>query len=241
MIRGDVLLDDRYAPITSEIGFLRADARAVADAMVSWRRGLPHRPRVVEDTVTGSLEELLATLTPLDTVIARRHLVIPTTSEWTAFVDNRWTGPEVGPVVSVLAERVRTSGVRAFAAQDRASEIPPGRYGGAIFELYGPHRSPPQNLIRSISAVNDGGAWDFETNGEPLPFEREEFYRRRRIADRFNAKRLEECCEQLGIRLFDADFYAPGSEAILVSKPDQVKDQETMSLEAARRELGIAG
>ena len=49
-----LLLDDRFAPITSEIGFLERPTREVVDAYVAWQtdiEGKPFEPPQIEGTV----------------------------------------------------------------------------------------------------------------------------------------------------------------------------------------------
>jgi len=233
-----VLLDDRYAPITSEIGFLMADPGTVADAMLAWwEKRLKPPPRAVREDVTGgSLGALLGSLLPLDRVIPRRNLLLPTDGPWTAALNNHWQGPDIRSTVGVLSRDLGTLGVTASAVVDDRRAEPPGRFGGTTFAVY----TASLNPARGIWAINDGGRWVFEQTGSPLPFEREELYRRRRrIRDRFTPELLEEYCERFGIRLFDERFYAPGHRAILISTPDAVAHQETVTLEVAQAELGI--
>jgi hypothetical protein len=56
-------------------------------------------------------------------------------------------------------------------------------------------------LRRMITAANDGGRWVFETSGDPLPFERLEEYRHRRISRRFTCDLLYDYLRQLGVPL----------------------------------------
>jgi hypothetical protein len=45
--------------------------------------------------------------------------------------------------------------------------------------------------------------------GDPLPFEKPEYYQARRVRDRFTDAMLEEYCRALGIDLFNENFYGP--------------------------------
>jgi hypothetical protein len=53
-----LLLDDRWAPITSEMGFLETDAEHAARAFAAWQAGLlaPRGIAVDVRPVSGSLE-----------------------------------------------------------------------------------------------------------------------------------------------------------------------------------------
>ncbi len=90
--------------------------------------------------------------------------------------------------------------------------------GAVRFELWGPERTDWLNLERSVGVIGDQGKWTFEASGEPLPFEKPEKYKTKRIVDRFTPEMLEEYMAALGIRLFDPDFY--GHEGMLINLPE---------------------
>ena len=51
-----LLLDDSFAPITSELGFVERPAREVVDAYVSWQQdieGKPFEPPEMEGVIVG--------------------------------------------------------------------------------------------------------------------------------------------------------------------------------------------
>src|SRR5688572_16192548 len=103
-----LLLDDKFAPITSEIGFVEADCAAVAREFANWQRNI-HEPRglsIVERSVSGTLEKVLEQLLPLTSVECRRFLFVPTDSRWTAFFDNGYRGTSAMSTVSYLAKQM---------------------------------------------------------------------------------------------------------------------------------------
>ena len=85
-----LLLDDRWAPVTSELGFLETGAEQAARAFAAWQGGLlaPRGIAVEVHPVSGTLEQALSALLPLTSPEPRRHLFLPTRSPWTAYVDN---------------------------------------------------------------------------------------------------------------------------------------------------------
>src|SRR6266566_580017 len=92
-----LLLDDRYAPITSVVGFLKAPLDHVGAALGEWRRSLG--AKVMAVPVAGPLPVLLRRLEPLTLGVRQRELVLATRSPWTAYFDNGGQGPDpIGPV-----------------------------------------------------------------------------------------------------------------------------------------------
>lgn len=90
-----LLLDDRWAPVTSELGFLEARAEYTARAFADWQAGLLASDGVTVQVrpVTGSLEQVLSALLPLTDSETQRHLFIPTRSCWTGYLDNEGPRP----------------------------------------------------------------------------------------------------------------------------------------------------
>ncbi|HEV2864844.1 MAG TPA: hypothetical protein VGX48_27875 [Pyrinomonadaceae bacterium] len=220
-----LLLDDRLAPITSEIGFLKADCSVAARAFMEWQTPIQQRRGVSlsRRPVSGSLEDVLQTLLPLTSVEARRYLFIPTASPWVAYLDNGHQGTDAMSAVSYLAKRIGCEGLRVVAVPDTIVSDwgdAPGRYGATMLELYGPHDTHFLNYVRSIGVANDGGKWVFTQGGNPLPFEDLSRYKVREVRRRFTFEDLRYYLEQLGLSAFDEYFYlpAPNNQAVLFDK-----------------------
>src|SRR4051812_24818741 len=119
-----LLLNDRFAPITSSIGFIQCPAKVATEAYVEWMKPIQAGRT---DHVTGksnpvslrvehgvkNLAEMLATLFPLTTVERRRMLFVQTTADWTAFFDNGLQGTDVFSAVSYLCQQIKCKGVKA--------------------------------------------------------------------------------------------------------------------------------
>ncbi|HEX8701358.1 MAG TPA: hypothetical protein VF815_21205, partial [Myxococcaceae bacterium] len=88
-----LLLEDRWAPVTEEMGFLELEAEQAAQAFATWQKGLPtSQGRTIEVLpVSGTLEQVLFSLLPLTSGETQRDLFIPTRSAWTGYVENGWT------------------------------------------------------------------------------------------------------------------------------------------------------
>jgi len=73
-----LLLDDRLAPITSEIGFIACELQVVASWFRDWRTRVHANAGVAVESqeVTGSLEHKLKSLLPLTSVLRRRFLFV---------------------------------------------------------------------------------------------------------------------------------------------------------------------
>jgi hypothetical protein len=220
-----LLLDNKFAPISSEIGFLETNCQQALREFVRWQEPLyQHRGiSLTQRAVSGPLGEVLSSLLPLTSVERRRYLFVPTTELWVAYFDNGYQGTDTASVISYLAQRMRCRGLRVVGIpntiQSKGSS-PTGYYGAVIFEVYGPEETDFLNYIRSISVVNEGGRWTFDQAGTPFPFEDTERYNRSRVKERFTFEMLRDYLLEFGIRAFDEQFYLPASDnmAALVEK-----------------------
>jgi hypothetical protein len=233
-----LLLNDRWAPVTSEMGFLEADAEHAARAFAAWQGGLlaPRGISVEVHPVAGPLEQALSTLLPLTSPEPRRHLFMPTRTAWTAYVENARWGTDA---MSAMRYMTRTLGCRSLrvVAVPHTFRENKGRYGAMALAMYGPHQV--HNYVRAVSALNDGGRWVFDQSGEPFPFEKLEQYQERRVRDRFTFDMLKEYLRHLGLSPFEEDFYLPqGAPAWLVEKTGPVAPtHKEYTLAQAREEL----
>jgi hypothetical protein len=219
-----LLLEDRWAPVTSELGFLETDAEHAARAFAAWQGGLlaPRGMAVEVRPVSGPLEQVLSALLPLTGPEVRRQLFMPTRSPWTGYVGNARGGTDAASAMSYMA---RTLGCRALrvVAVPHTLRKDRGRYGSVMLEVYGPHQTAGRNYLRTLYAANDGGRWVFGQSGEPFAFEKQEQYQARRVRDRFTFDMLQEYLRHLGLLPFEEDFYLPeGAPAWLVERTGPV-------------------
>jgi hypothetical protein len=235
-----LLLDDRWAPVTSEMGFLEARAEYAARAFAAWQAGLLASDGVTVEVrpVTGSLEQVLASLLPLTDSETQRYLFIPTRSPWTGYVENGYRGTDASSAMGYMAETLGCRGMRVVAVPHTYRKGK-GRYGAVMLTVYGPHRTHWLNYLRVVSASNDGGPWVFDQSGEPFPFEKLERYQARRVRDRFTFDMLKEYLHHLGLSPFEEDFYLPeGAPAWLVEKTGPlVRARKEYTLAQAREDL----
>ncbi len=225
------LLDGRFEPIASHVGFIEADATDVAYEMVKWGTEIGLRHEAEE--FRGSFEFALNKLLPLTNFI-QRFLFFPARGPWTAYHDNSWLGTDPA-AITVLCRRRSCRGMRVVAVEDTIrGRKSGGRYGAAILEVYG----PDGKTARAVWAANDGGKWTFGQIGTPFPFERVERYGARPIRSRFTAEMLTEYLDHLGIQAFEDSFYpdAVDRSAILLHRIGATpKYYKEYTLEEARR------
>jgi hypothetical protein len=216
-----LLLADRWAPVTSEMGFLELGAEQAAQAFATWEREVmtPRGITVEVLPVSGTLEQVLSRLLPLTSGERRRRLFIPTRSAWTAYVADQWTGTDAASPMSVMARRLSIRCLRVVAVPHtlRGNQ---GRYGGVMLDVFGPEQPGKiSNTVRVVEVANDGGRWVFVQSGEPFPFEQVEQYQAHRVRDRFTFEMLKDYLRHLGLAPFEEDFYLPpGSCAWLIQR-----------------------
>jgi hypothetical protein len=219
-----LLLDDRWAPVTSEMGFLETDAEHAARAFATWQGGLlaPRGIAVEVRPVSGSLEQALCALLPLTSPETQRHLFLPTRSAWTAYLENTRGGTDASSAMASMARTLGCRGLRVVAIPHTYRKGQ-GRYGAVMLEMYGPHRTTGLNYVRALGASNDGGRWVFDQSGEPFPFEKVEQYQAHRVRDRFTFDMLKDYLRHLGLSPFEEDFYLPaGAPAWLMERKGPV-------------------
>jgi hypothetical protein len=210
-----LLLDDALAPTTSTIGFFETDVEPLIRAFIEWQENAlqSQGATLSKRDVSGSLREVLSELLPLAGPRRSRYLFLPTASEWIAFFDNGTAGTDATSVCMHLSRVIRCRALRVTAIpHEHVADR--GRYGACTLELFGPGGGP-LGYLRTISVVNDGGAWAFDQSGTPLPFERTENYKRRKITERFTCEDLRDYADSLGVRPFDEQFYRPGNARLV--------------------------
>jgi hypothetical protein len=236
-----LLLEDRWAPVTSEMGFLEARAEHAARVFAEWHEELmtPRGITVEVRPVSGSLEQAFSALLPLSGPEPQRHLFLPTRGPWTAYVENQRGGTDAMSAMRVMARRVGCRGLRV-AAVPHTLKKDKGRYGIIALEMYGPHlNARHNNYVRALATANDGGRWVFDQSGEPFPFEKVEQYQSRKVRDRFTFEMLKDYLRHLGLYPFEEDFYMPeGAPAWLVQTTGAfTPKQRDYTLEEVRAEV----
>jgi hypothetical protein len=232
------LLSERFAPITSSIGFLRLSLDEAADALVQWRRSLVNGRVSAEEA--GPFPNCLSLLEPLIGGARPRELLVEAHSGWTAYFDCLLRGTDAVSTVGYLARTLRCQGlaVRAVPHTAASPEQTHGRFGSVQFEMFGPLRTDFLNYVRTIEMTFDGSRWVFGADGTEQWFEETDAYKARRVRDRFTSEMLESYCKALDLDVFDPGSYGPQSVLIRSDVPVPTGGQ-VMSLEQVQQWLEI--
>jgi hypothetical protein len=186
------------------------------------------RGRLISGTLLASLDALLTLTGPLT-----RYVRVQTLAGWTAYFDNFVTGSDHPfGCVSYLAQQVKCRGA-IIGCRARTDK----RGAAVTFSLYGAESTEWLNLVRAVSAVEDGGRWEWTATGIVQPFEEVERYRQRQVRDRLPPDMLGRYCGALGIRPFDESFY--GAKAFLVENMHIRGSVRTETLQQARAWHGL--
>jgi hypothetical protein len=202
------LLDDRFVPITTSVGLIKAALDETKHAFLSWQTGIlsKYNQSLTERSLHCSLSEAMSGLLPLSSPIPTRYLLLSINRTWTAFFDNGHRGTDPVAVIAVLSRDLHTLGFRltsqrnTIKSEDKSAI---GSYGATIFEAF-------ENSLesrRSVARVNDGGKWVFEESGTPFPFENETDYLKSRESKRFGPDLLEQYVREFGVEPFSERSY----------------------------------
>jgi hypothetical protein len=254
-----LLLDDSFAPITSEIGFLELPVPTVVDAYVAWQErieGKPFEPPETEGAIVGPISygpdvppeppqlppgEPVFDVREVDGLEAALRALLPLNDmspRRYAFVgsESSWTayfdnGWQGTDAFPPMSFLARELGCRGLRVVARSD--------AALLEVYGPHDTEWLNVERAVGAVLDGDRWTFVDQGHPLPFEDADGYEARWIRDRFTLEKLEQYLGELEVRAFDEAFYTVPA-FLLQLRRAPYPDQRELSLAEALTEETIS-
>lgn len=235
------LLNNEFAPVTFEFGFVEASFSSLCDAFQEWFKTIDGKSpnlRAEFTTITAPLTTALLSLEPL-TNPSDRYLLVETNSNWTAVFANGLKVNDVASATGYLPRVLNCRGVEVgytpdFSKSKRKDLI--RKWGSTLFTLYGPAETDWLNRIRHLHVSNDVGGWTFDEGGEVQPFEEPEFYKKRLIRDRFTPEMLERYCRALGIEFNREEFYRPRSCAVRTTGQKSRGDL-AMSIADARAHL----
>ncbi len=207
------MLVDAWHPVTKDLGLIDAPVDQTAAALAEWHAGLG-----IEYTSRAclSLAEALNSLEPLSAE-KRRALLLPTNSNWTAFLQSGIAGSDPFPVMSFLSTKLGVQAMRVCATPNGA------KWAAVIWEVYAPTElgdEPRPNCRRSVAMSNDGGRWHFSSSGTPYDFEEQGAYLKPRKRDRFTREMLERYLAKFDLHPFDDAFYCISADrpALLMQK-----------------------
>lgn len=251
-----LLLGGAWHPLTQTLTFFAADVEECVAGFMDWlglgaleRTGHPLRRR----DLTGDLEALLAELVPMEMRMGLRTLFIPVATDGpyrTMMLKSSWQGTDPISEKILFGSRGVGSVTIQSCPDNPAGVLWPGRfYGihefGALWPVS--TEEDPRGFTGRSVGVRMHGKWIFVDLGHRLPFEDTTSYTAHRVRERFTQQTLIDYAAAVGLRPFDADFYAPDRTAVLVEHtgPAAVWGERLVSLADARsgarntRELGI--
>lgn len=191
--------------VTQTVGWFELEAPALADWLAESAGSRPKPAR------WSSLADAARALAPGGRV--SRHAAVPVADGWSALLTDGPLGTDVGLLPSEAARDLGIQALRAVCVETGEATHP-----ARILELYGPGGQAPLLCVRTIAAADDGGRWVFETSGEPLPFEDQDAYGRRRKADRFTGEMLYAYLRALGVPL---DTEPSWTDAVVVETDER--------------------
>lgn len=230
-----------YPPITSEIGYLECSPEVASDSYVQWMQPLlaPRGASLQRHDVMGTFANKVLSLLPLVDIRSCRTLFLPTTSQWTGYLDNGWRGTDAFHVVSYLCQQIGCRGLRVVSIDDTIRKTPAGprgRHGATALELYSPTAQPGSalNIQRSICAANDGGRWRFDAIGDPLRCENTDSYTARVVKDRFTDDALSNCLKYFGLDASPDIFETTSPASLVVENGPSIPGAKCFTLEEAQ-------
>lgn len=175
--------------VTRTAGYIDQDAGVVAP----WLAAGLGSGFVVRPADWDSLDAAVSDLAPSASL--DRRAVIPI-GDWSVLLTNGPLGTDVGMLPSLATREWGCRAIRATCVEAREHAFP-----ARVLEVFGPDGAPPLMVVRSITAMNDGGRWVFETFGEPFAFERLDEYQHRLKRCRFTCSLLYEYLRELGVHI----------------------------------------
>ncbi len=233
------LLSERFAPITSSIGFLRLDLDEAVGALTGWRRSLD-RGRVSSNKVETGFPDCLHSLEPLTAGARPRELLVEASDGWTAYFDCSLRGTDAVSAIGYLARKAACQGLAIETVPHTAGTagVENGRYGSVQFQMFGPLKTHSINYVRTIAVAFDGGRWVFSASGTEQWFEETEAYRSRRVRDRFTSEMMGRYCKALDLDVYDPGAYGLRS-ALVESEVKMPSGAPILSLTEVQRWLEI--
>jgi hypothetical protein len=212
----ELLLSDRFAPITNSIGFFEGEYAEVVNSFYTWQKlikkdNINCRDIILKQRENADLASIIRYLLPLNIGQPTKYLFIQTKGNWVAYLDNNYRGTDE-TAISVLPEYTKKRSVMVALSnytQKRVNNSWTGAPGELYLSIYGIDSAGFSQLIRHIDLLHDIGRWKFSESGVPLDFENTELYYEKRKANRFSFSLLKHYLEKLGLTPFDENFYLP--------------------------------
>jgi len=208
---------EHTAPLGKGVGFIKCDIHRVVDEFIVWQKELSSkfyqgRYDLSKELIGEKFPYALKKLLPLSIEI-KRYLFLQSSNGWTIFFNYHISGSDLSEV-EVLTTRLNCEGIEAIYCPRSADQL-----GASQFALFDDHKcNEYNNLKRLISLIDEGDKWQFDQEGELLPFENPEIFKNRLKQNRFTLIHLKEYLKEFNIEYDAIDFYNAGESRILISK-----------------------
>ena len=244
----DLLFSNKFAPVTTNLGFIKADIQSVVDEFQTWikeiNNQLDHQIIITDSRISGDLESVFRCLLPLQRSNSDKYLFIPTASDWTAVCDNGYQGTDSSSP-GYLAKKLNCLALWIVARPHTVKSLGFNRLkrrSALIFELYGPKQTEWLNLIRQIRLEYTFGKWEFSEFGEYLPFEHIEEYQANKVENKFSFTTFCYYLRELGLSPYSIEYYLPtesNSAHLIQLQRREIIQGTSISLQQARKLAGI--
>lgn len=218
-----------YAPLTSRIGFIKANMNDITDEYNQWMSMICNENGsvLIRNECIVDINSLSDVMQPLSTPLATKFLFMQTNSEWVAYFDNSINGSDASSIISVFTEKLKCSGIAIASIPhtmpNKITKDSKGQFGATIFE----YKDGERNILRTIYVSNDGGKWVFGQSGSPLVFEQNEAYNNKNKKEKFTEKMLNAYLSYFGINLIDSNFYKTDKKSILFQRKNGLPASQT--------------
>jgi hypothetical protein len=211
------LLDNKFAPITFNFGFVECDFDRFSRALIRGqvqrytRFGIRTDRHSFDASLADALGKLEVLTSPADTC-----LLMETRSSWTAVFSNAFEPTSLLEPMSNVMGILECRGLEVVCIPDRSDRNakqlfrPHGQFS---FTVHHGQRSQPTTRIRQVAVIRRTKGWEFTAQGSVQGFEQPKNYERPDNAERLTAEMLEAYCAALNIQVFDPGFY--GRECLL--------------------------
>ena len=217
----------KYQPVTWYVGVIEATPEDVAH-VIQPLYAPPDRLCNIYNK-NGPIDKALTGLQPIG--LAEKFLLIETEDGRTALFGNAfycmvelptWTAGKKLNVSAYFACKVPNT-----ISRDHRS----GAYGARSVEYRRPENPYGKEPTFGIYVIRETSRWHFYRYGEKLPFEDEKAYKSLRKPNRFTEEMLVKYCRELGIPVYDRDFYS--NSWIIVERKIQPNEKGISYEEAA--------
>lgn len=190
-----------YPDIGEASGYVAADLDSLTSFFEGWLGRLHSNLSIYNEA--KSLEEAFSYSTRLNDhpiVLSR------TASDYTAIFVKGYSAVW-NPVIYATQQLEVRGFVFGYRKNTYSPKTGEGIPGAVQMSVLSGSTDDSKNQQRTLSLTNQCSSWDFENDGEVLPFEDTSAYSRKKKVERFSLQALVAYANAVGIHLYDPNFY----------------------------------